>query len=56
MFNALDESELQVVIDAIEEVKASAGQKIISQGDPGDCMYVLEAGALLCTKIFKGQT
>lgn len=30
MFNALDENELQVVIDAIEEVNASAGQNIIT--------------------------
>lgn len=56
MFNALDETELQVVINAIDEVKAPAGTRIISQGEDGDCMYVLESGSLLCSKIFKGQT
>lgn len=56
MFGALDESELLVVIDAIEEVKASAGTLIIKEGDVGDCMYVLESGSLLCTKVFKGHT
>ena len=53
MFNALEEGELKVVIDAIEEVKATPGTEIITQGDAGDCMYVLEAGSLECTKIFK---
>lgn len=56
MFNALDESELSVVINAIEEVKANHGEVIIKEGDAGDCMYVLESGSLLCTKVFKGQT
>jgi cAMP-dependent protein kinase regulator len=56
MFNALDEHELNVVIDAISEVKATAGTLIIKEGDVGDCMYVLEQGSLLCTKVFKGNT
>ena len=53
MFNALEESELKVVVDAIEEVKAEPGNEIITQGDAGDCMYVLESGSLECTKVFK---
>lgn len=53
MFNALEESEMKVVIDAIEEVKAAPDKEIITQGDAGDCMYVLESGSLECTKIFK---
>ena len=56
MFNALDANELGIVIDAISEVKAPSGTYIIKEGDQGDCMYVLEAGSLLCTKVFKGQT
>jgi cAMP-dependent protein kinase regulator len=56
MFNALDEKEMQVVIDAIEEVKSPAGAFIIKEGQQGDCMYVLESGSLLCTKVLKGQT
>ena len=56
MFGALDESELKIVIDAIKEVKLSAGQACIVEGDAGDCMYVLEEGSLNCTKVFKGNT
>lgn len=55
MFGALDENELQVVIDAIEEVKAPTGTMIINQGEQGDCMYVLESGSLVCTKVFPGK-
>ena len=56
MFGALDENELAIVIDAIQEVKLSAGQACIVEGDAGDCMYVLESGSLNCTKVFAGKT
>ena len=56
MFSALDEQELQIVINAIEEVKGETGDVIIKEGDQGDCMYVLEHGTLDCTKLFNGNT
>lgn len=56
MFNALDEKELAIVIDAIQEVQCKVGDVVIKEGDAGDCMYVLEEGALNCTKVFKGNT
>lgn len=56
MFNALDEKELTIVIDAIEEVKCNGNENVITEGDQGDCMYVLEQGSLKCTKIFAGNT
>lgn len=56
MFNALDEKELTIVIDAIEEVKVQNEQNVITEGDQGDCMYVLENGSLKCTKVFAGAT
>ena len=56
MFNNLDEKDLAVVIDAIEEAKYNAGDKVIVEGDQGDCMYVLESGSLVCTKVFAGKT
>ena len=33
MFNALDESELRIVLDAIEEVKVQEGEAVITEGD-----------------------
>lgn len=56
MFNALEPSELNIVLDAIEEITVRAGQKVITEGDQGDCMYVLNTGALVCTKVFAGTT
>lgn len=56
MFNALDDKELNIVIDAIEEVHFEAGASVITEGDQGDCMYVLESGSLKCTKVFKGHS
>lgn len=56
MFNALDEAELKIVLDAIEEVQVKSGDAVIKEGDQGDCMYVLKDGSLACTKVFKGAT
>ena len=55
MFTALDEREFNIVVDAIEEVTGKAGDAIITEGDQGDCMYVLEQGTLDCTKVFSGN-
>ena len=55
MFKELDEKEFNIVINAIEEVKVNAGSKVITEGDQGDCMYVLENGSLNCTKVFPGN-
>lgn len=54
MFNALDENELNIVLDAIEIVEVMDGTVVIKEGDQGDCMYVLSEGSLKCTKIFAG--
>ena len=56
MFSALDVKELQIVVDAIEEVSGGAEFPVIVEGDAGDCMYVLESGTLDCTKVFAGNT
>ena len=56
MFSALDDKEFKIVVDAIEEIKGKAGEAIITEGEQGDCMYVLEKGSLDCTKVFAGNT
>ena len=56
MFNALDEKEFNIVVDAIEEVKVKPGEPVIKEGDQGDCMYIVEVGQLTCTKLFKGNS
>ena len=56
LFNSLEEKELEIVIDAMTEVKLSPGEVIIKEGDDGDYLYVVEIGKLQCSKIFPGNT
>ena len=56
LFNSLDSKDLEIVIDAMTEVKLVPGQVIIKEGDDGDFLYVVEKGRLQCSKIFKGNT
>lgn len=50
MFGALDERELEIVVDSIEEVRTKAGEVLIREGDKGDCLYVVEQGTFDCTR------
>jgi hypothetical protein len=36
MFNALDEKEFEIVVDAIEEVKLKPDDIVIKEGDQGE--------------------
>lgn len=56
MFKALGEEELNIVVDAMEECKVQANQKVIEQGDKGDILFVVEEGKLDCFKLFDGET
>jgi len=56
MFNALSEQEYAIVIDALQLVKKNSGEAVITEGEDGDCLYIVDKGILACTKVFKGQT
>eukprot|EP00347_Sterkiella_histriomuscorum_P002262 403368839 len=56
MFSALDEKEKQIVVNAMEERKAVEGEHIITQGEEGDNLYVVESGTLSCFKLFPGNS
>lgn len=56
MFSALDENEKEIVVNAMEEIKVDVNDAVIKEGDQGDCLYVVGAGTLSCTKIFKGNS
>ena len=53
IFNSLDDKELKTVIDSFEEKKYSAGQNVITQGEEGDVLYLVDSGELDCEKVFK---
>lgn len=50
VFNNLDENELNTVIDAIDERRFNAGEIVISEGENGDLLYIVEKGELDCSK------
>ena len=52
LFSALDAREIEVVVDAMEEKHFKAGDAIITQGDEGDNLYVIEEGKLNCSRRF----
>jgi len=52
MFSCLNPSELEIVLNAMQQVKKQPGDVIIREGDDGDNLYVVESGVLTCTKHF----
>ena len=52
MFSALNPNELNIVLDAMQNVKKKTGELINKEGDDGDNLYVVESGVLTCTKVF----
>jgi cAMP-dependent protein kinase regulator len=53
IFNSLEDKELKTVIDSFEEKKCPAGKNIITQGEEGDVLYLVDSGELDCEKVFK---
>lgn len=51
MFNKLDEASLEVVINAMDSKHVKAGQRVITQGDSGHELYVVEDGTLTCSQL-----
>ena len=56
MFRALDEHEMEVVIDTMDERKVVAGESVIVEGEAGNELYVVEEGLLECYKLFVSWT
>jgi len=48
LFSHLEKAEMDTVIGAMSEMALQASQRIINQGDSGDCLYVVEKGQLAC--------
>ena len=50
MFKALGEDELNIVVDAMEEKKFEANDTVITQGEAGSVLFVVEEGQLDCSR------
>ena len=44
MLRALGEEELNIVIDAMEDKRFSAGVTVITEGEAGSVLFVVEEG------------
>ena len=53
IFNSLEDKELKTVIDSFEEKNYKAGENVITQGEEGDVLYLVDSGELDCEKVFK---
>lgn len=55
MFKNLEDKEMNIVVDAMKEIKFKDGETIIKQGDQGNELYVLESGECEWFKVFSGD-
>ena len=53
IFSSLDKNDIEIVINAMEEKKFKIDEKVITQGEVGDCLYIVETGSLSCFKILE---
>lgn len=55
MFKELDTHDMDTVILAMKEIAFSAGTKVITQGEDGDYLFVIESGSLDCIINIEGE-
>lgn len=44
MFMALDDKDMNTVIDAMEAHNVNAGENVITEGEAGNVLYIVESG------------
>jgi len=54
MFHALEKHDMETVLMAMKEVDFEAGKKVITEGEDGDYLFVIEKGSLDCIKSIEG--
>ena len=52
LFNSLEDKDVNTVIDAMEERRVKAGLNVITEGEKGDVLFLIESGNLDCFKTF----
>lgn len=55
LFSSLEKEQQNIVVNAMLEKPVKKGERVIQEGDDGDCMYVVEDGSFECIKTIDGQ-
>jgi cAMP-dependent protein kinase regulator len=55
LFSNLEDRDLETVIDAMEERVFNANASVITEGENGDCLYLIQSGNLDCYKEIEGE-
>lgn len=55
MFAALEQKEMEIILMAMKECPFAAGTKVITEGENGDFLFVIEKGSLECRKSIGGE-
>ena len=48
LFKAMDQNNIEILIDAMEAFNFKEGEDIIKQNDEGNTLYLLESGEASC--------
>jgi len=56
MFADLEEKDLNTIILATKECTFTPGTKVITEGEDGNYLFVIEKGTLECTKVINGES
>jgi len=54
MFSGLEEKDMETILMAMKETNFEAGQSVITEGEDGQFMFVIETGKLDCVKKIDG--
>merc|ERR1712107_175345 len=55
MFAELDPKDMETILMAMKEVVIQSGEKVITEGESGDFLFVIESGSLECIKNINGE-
>jgi len=55
MFAALEPKDMEIILMAMKECPFTAGTKVITEGENGDYLFVIEKGNLECIKNIAGE-
>mmetsp|Transcript_38933 Transcript_38933/g.121625 ORF Transcript_38933/g.121625 Transcript_38933/m.121625 type:complete len:403 (+) Transcript_38933:68-1276(+) len=54
MFSELETQDMETILMAMKEVTFESGKKVITEGENGDYLFVIEKGSLDCIKVIEG--